>query len=152
MKHARLVRAMGLLAITACGSSLVDPDSGPCSRTYEFGNTGCAEIEGTVLGSSDQVLPGIIVGPGPPASGGFNTTYVTTDSDGRFRFRITRFAGGPPADGPDTTSLFVHAADPRSAGVNIPATVRDSVLAHVTIAPVGTAPEPTTVTIRLPTP
>ena len=153
MNLARVAIAAGLLTIAACNSLPIDPigrlDAGSCEQTYEFGNTGCAEIEGTVRDRQDRALPGMIVGPRYLASG-FNTPYATTDSDGRFRLRITRFAANPPAVGPDTATVYVLAYDPRSSGINIPATVRDSVLALVTVAPVGQVPAPTVVTIRLP--
>ena len=134
-----------ILAVAACGSLTESRlDARLCNQTYEFGNSGCAEVSGTVLGSADQPLPGIIVGPRYLASSSavFNSPYVTTDSKGQFLFRITRFAGSPPATGPDTTSLFVYAVDPSSAG-------RDSVLAQVTVAPIGAEPKPATVIIRL---
>jgi hypothetical protein len=83
---------------------------------------------------------------------GFNSPYSTTDAHGRFRFRLTRFGSPPPVGGPDTVSLYIRALDPRSAGVNIPARVRDSVLIQVTLAPVGAVAPETNVEIRLPTP
>lgn len=155
MSLARLAIAAGLLSSVACNSSLIDTNgrlnARACEQTYEFGNSGCAEIAGTVLDRQDRALPGMIVGPRYVFPGApFNTPYATTDSAGRFRLRITRFGADAPAVGPDTTSLFVLAYDPRSSGVNVPATVRDSVLVRVTVVPVGRVPEPALVTIRLP--
>jgi hypothetical protein len=46
-------------------------------------------------------------------------------------------------------TLFIHGADPRTAGVGIPATVRDSVLGRVTISPIGQEPVPLVVTLTL---
>jgi hypothetical protein len=155
MNLARVAIAAGLLTIAACNSLPIDPngrlDARACEQTYEFGNSGCAEIEGAVLDRQDRALPGMIVGPRYVFPGAaFNTPYATTDSAGRFRLRITRFGADAPAVGPDTVSLFVLAYDPRSSGLNVPATVRDSVMARVTVAPLGRVPVPASVTIRLP--
>jgi hypothetical protein len=128
----------------------LEPDTGPCRQTGEFGNTGCVEIRGLVVDQRGAPQAGIVVGPRFLAGRElFNTVYATTGGEGRFRFRISRFSGGPPPTGPDTMSLFVHAADPATAGVNVPATVRDSVLGRVTIARIGSVPEPLEVTIVL---
>jgi hypothetical protein len=55
----------------------------------------------------------------------------------------------PAGTGPDTISVYVIATDPLSAGVGIPATIRDSVLTTATVAPVGEIPEPAAVRITL---
>jgi hypothetical protein len=145
---------LGLTALAACSSSLSDVEptvAGACVQSYEFGNYGCAEIVGTVVNEQQQPLPGISVGPVHlPDRGAFNTVYSDSDGNGRFKFRIMRFTA--PETSPDTVSLYVRAADPRSAGVNIPARVRDSVLVNVTLAPVGRVPTPAVVVITLNTP
>jgi hypothetical protein len=150
--HRRLVRFVAgvvLLSPIACASPF-DPNTGACRQTGEFGNTGCIEIRGIVIDQNGAPQTGISVGPRfLPGRDVFNTVYVTTGLDGHFKFRVSRHSGGPPMSGPDTTSLFVHAADPQSAGVGMPATVRDSVLGQATIAPVGRVPEPLEVTIQL---
>jgi hypothetical protein len=149
-----LVIAVALLA--SCREPVAHGrgDSAACEQTYEFGNSGCFEIKGDVKGLHGQSLAGIVVGPRYPVPrAAFNTVYATSDSAGRFGFRISRFAGASPTvAGPDTISIYVVAADPRSAGVNVPATVQDSVLTVVTIAPVGAIPTPTTVHVTLPVP
>lgn len=108
-------------------------------------------MTGQVVGSHGQPLSDISVGPRPLASGvTFNSTYSETDIDGRFRIRLSRMVGDRPAGpGPDTVSVYVIATDPRSAGVGIPAAIRDSVLTTVTVAPVGEIPEPAAVRITL---
>jgi hypothetical protein len=135
---------------TGCDSPTdVRRDSGACRQTYEFGNTGCADIQGTVVDGRGVAQAGIVVGPRYlPDRDGFNTVYATTNAEGRFRFRISRYWGNPPAVGPDTMSLFVYAADPRTAGVGVPAAVRDSVLGNITIAPIGSIPEPLEIAIQ----
>ena len=147
----RVCAAALLALVPACDSATgLRPDAQPCRQTYEFGNTGCAEIAGRVIDAQDQGRAGISVGPRYlTGANGFNTPYATTDTAGRFRLRITRFAGMAPAAGPDTVSLYVHAADPRSAGLERPATLRDSVLVQVTISLLDEVPAPIDVTIRL---
>ena len=125
-----------------------------CRQTREFSNTGCVQVEGQVIGTTGQPLSGIFVTPRYlPGSPTFDSPYEKTGADGRFRLRLTRYEPLPPGlTGPDTLSIFIGAADPRSASIGVPATVRDSVLIVVTIAPVGAVPEPVVVSITLPTP
>ena len=127
---------------------------GACRQTYEFNNSGCFEVRGQVVGAGGQGIAGIYVGPRPVSTrGGFNTAYTTTDAAGQFRIRLSRMFGSAPAAGqPDTLSVHVVAFDPRSAGVGIPARVRDSVLTIVTVAPVGATPTPVDVRIVLTAP
>jgi len=141
---------LGIVVVGAAACADPTGANAACQQTGEFGNTGCAEIRGVVVNRSGSPEPGIVVGPRfLSGQDVFNASYATTDSQGRFRFRITRFSGQPAAAGPDTMSLFVHAADPRTAGVNVPATVRDSVPGQVTISPVGRVPTALSVTIAL---
>ena len=140
--------------VSACTSSTrseVDPRL--CQQTYEFGNYGCADITGQVLGSAGQPLPGISVGPiFLPGREEFNSPFANTDADGRFRLRLHRFGAPPPTGNSDTVSLYIRAIDPRSAGLNSPARVRDSVLVQLTVAPVGAIAPITEVVLRLSTP
>jgi hypothetical protein len=121
-----------------------------CQQTYEFGNTGCVEVTGRVVGLRGQALRGISVGAVPADSASkFVGAFEMTDSDGRFRVRLIRMFGRPPMTPPDTLTVRVVAADPRSAGFGIPASVKDSARTLVTAAPVGTIPNPATVTFTL---
>jgi hypothetical protein len=127
-------------------------DHRACPQTSEFGNTGCFDVIGRVVGTADQPLSGISVGPRYlPGREGFNSPFVTTDQNGRFSLRIQRFGASAPAEGPDTVSLFISAVDMSSA-VNGPATRRDSVLVRATIVPVGRLPTPRQVLLRLSVP
>ena len=147
----RACAAAALAFVVGC-DSLTDPhaDSARCEQTHEFGNSGCADVEGVVTYSGGDAAAGATVYTS-------NLTGVevlghgraTTDANGRFRLRVTRFSGGPPAAGPDTASFFVIATDLRPLNRGLPPTVRDSVLTRVTIAPVGRRPETKTVTIVL---
>jgi hypothetical protein len=137
---------------SACLGPTDDGDDGSCLQTYEFGNTGCVEVRGQVVSTNGQALAYIIVTPRPASKTiGFDGGYATSDADGRFRVRLSRMAGVPPAGGmPDTLSVYVVATGPESAGINIPASVRDSVLTVVSVAPVGKVPTPAEVRIVLP--
>lgn len=144
--------AAALAFVVGCGS-LTDPhaDSARCEQTHEFGNSGCADVEGVVTYSGGDAAGWVnvfvrYVG-GRTDSFGYATT--ATDANGRFRLRVTRYMVGPPAAGPDTASFFVIATDLRPLNRGLPPTVRDSVLTRVTIAPVGRRPETTTVSIVL---
>lgn len=144
---------IGLLA--GCHNPTENGDPRACEQTYEFGNTGCFEVSGQVVGLRGQALGGILVGPRPLAgpSASFNSAYRTTDSTGRFRVRLSRMVGTPPANAaPDTLSVYVVGLDPRSAGLGVPPTARDSVLTVVTVAPVGAVPNSAEVRIILPVP
>jgi hypothetical protein len=153
--------AVTLATLAACRPPLGEPDgarpSRACPQTYEFGNSGCVEITGQVVGLRGQPLAGISVGPRYVRAGEeqgqlFSTTYASTDADGAFRFRVSRMVGRPTVVGPDTVSLWVAGADPATAGVDVPARVRDSVLVLATVSPVGAVPEPAVVRLTLPAP
>lgn len=149
------VAALVTLAFSvACRDPIEAGIAGACPQTYEFGNTGCFEVRGTVVGTAGQALAGIFVGPRPITTrAGFNSYFATTDAAGRFNVRLARMFGRPPLDGtPDTLSVYVVAVDPRTAGVGIPATVRDSALVVVTVAPVGAVPTPNEVRLTLAVP
>ena len=145
-----------LLAVLAGCQGSTDPvrDDGACRQSYEFGNTGCLEVRGQVVSTAGQPLAGIVVAARSPSTQmGFGAGFVATDASGGYRVRLSRMLGGPPrSGGPDTVSVYVIATDPRSAGVGVPARIRDSVLVPVTIAPVGRVPSPAEVHFTLPLP
>lgn len=125
-------------------------ERGACPQTYEFGNFGCAEVRGQVLGSAGQPLRGVDVGPRYFAGteGGYNTYYTTTDSAGRFSFRVTRFSPRSAPVDPDTFSIYVRASVRPPPGGAAPLAM-DSTLTRLTLAPLGSVPVPAVVTIRL---
>lgn len=153
-------RALGLreaalplsLLLSACQSTTGTNLSAACQQSYEFGNYGCAEVTGRVLGSSGKPLSGVSVGPrflSEPDAGMYNSPYVDTDSEGRFRFRIQRYAQRRNVPVPDTFSIYVRAAvrPPPAAGASSPAV--DSVLVQLELAPIGQVPNPSEVEIHL---
>lgn len=153
---AGIARAALLLAVLAACEGSTEPvrDDGACVQTYEFNNSGCLEIHGQVVGTAGQSLPGIsVVARSPSAQMGYAVAFATTDANGSYRVRLTRMFGGPPPiSGPDTASIYVIAADPRSAGVGVPARIRDSVLVLATVARVGQVPSPAVARVALPVP
>ena len=125
-------------------------EGGACPQTYEFGNYGCAEVRGRVLGSEGQPLEGALVGPRyfTGTEGGYNTYFTTTDSAGRFSFRITRFSPRSATVDPDPFSIYVRASVRPPAGGSAPL-ASDSILTRLTLAPIGSVPVPAIVTIQL---
>lgn len=151
-RHAGLLALIILMA--GCRNPAENGDPRACQQTYEFGNTGCFEVAGQVVGARGQALSGIsvVVHPIPGPSQLFNSPYQTTDTTGQFRIRPSRMFGRPPLDAsPDTLSVWVHATDPRSAPVGKPL-VSDSVRTLVTVAPVGVIPVRVEIRIILPVP
>lgn len=141
-------------ALGACNETPTGVESDACKQsTAEFGNSGCFAISGRVVGSQGQPLGGIVVTARAVVEAiGLNAAPQTTGSDGTFQMHGARFLGHAPSAGPDTASVILVAADPRSAGLNIPATVRDSIVSIVTIAPIGAMPAEASVQITLATP
>lgn len=144
-----------IVLMVGCQNVTESGDPRACQQTYEFGNTGCFEVAGQVVGARGQALSGISVVAHPILEPGtlFTSPYPTTDTTGQFRIRLSRLVGRPPLDArPDTLSVFVVAADPRSAGVGVLAVVKDSALKLVTVAPVGVIPVTAEIRIILPVP
>ncbi len=122
-------------------------------QSYEFGNSGCLDITGQVVGLDGQPLAGISIHPGYlPGPQIFTHTLAKTDAAGDFTFRVWSICCRPQTVGPDTLSLRVRGVDTRTLEVGVPASVHDSVLVHATISPIGTIPTPSTVRLTLSAP
>ena len=148
-RHAGLLALIILMA--GCRNPAENGDPRACQQTYEFGNTGCFEVAGQVVGARGQALSGIsvVAHPNVGPSVLYTSPYQTTDTTGQFRLCPSRWIGRPPLDAsPDTLSVFVCAADPRS----VPVRVVDSVRTLVTVAPVGVIPVRAEIRIILPVP
>lgn len=134
--------------LIGCRDPIDEADSRTCPQTYEFSNYGCAVFQGRVIGTQDQALPGISVGPRPSADGGqFNGVYATTDGNGAFQFRLHRYGFSPS----DSAALWIRATVLPTPPERI-ATIFDSVLVRVRVAPVGEIPDTGHVVIRLSVP
>ena len=147
--------ALAMMLMSGCQNSAEIGDPRACQQTYEFGNTGCFEVAGQVVGARGQTLSGITIGARPIVGPGvlFSSTYPTTDAMGQFRIRLSRMLGQPPSDArPDTLSVFVIAADLRTASPGVPAYAVDSVRTLVAVAPVGAISVTAEIRIILPVP
>lgn len=139
-----------------CGTEPSDGLS-RCGTTGEFGNTGCAEVAGTVtdangapVGDAFVSVPGAV----DPARV-INLVYdrVQTDSSGSYRLRAIRMDGEVPTSGPDTVTVWVAAVLPPPPGSPNAPGLTDSVQARVQIQPVGSIPvvvQAATLVVRAP--
>lgn len=139
--------ALGL----ACSTPSDPGDPRACRQTYEFGNYGCADIIGRVVGDAGQPLAGVSIGPRflPDSvdAGSYNTVYTTTGADGRFTLRLHRFGRRRVIPAPDTLSLYIEATIPPMHGAISAAS--DSILVQAALAPIGQVPRPATAEIQL---
>ena len=121
-------------------------DERTCYQTYEFGNSGCLEVTGQVVGANGQPLIDVPVFGRVVPDTGFLVFDVTarTDTAGRFRLRATRMVG-PVTPRRDSIRVCVGA-------MWIPTRARDSVFVTTTVAPVGEIPDALNVRIALPVP
>ena len=134
--------------LIACRDASDQGDARTCPQTYDFSNTGCAVFQGHVIGTQDQPLAGVSVGPRPSADGGqFNTVYATTDASGAFQFQLSRYS---PSQS-DSASVWIRATVIPTQAERV-ATVFDSALVRVRVAPVGQIPDTCQIVIRLPVP
>jgi len=123
-------------------------DARACPQTGEFGNYGCAVVEGAVVGARGQPLGGVAVAPGPSADGGqFDTPFHYTDASGRFELRLTRYVPAPS----DSASVWIH-ANVLPTPPEVVSTIHDSALVRLLIAPVGHLPDTAHVSIVLQVP
>ncbi len=123
-------------------------DARACPQTGEFGNYGCAVVEGAVVGARGQPLTGVAVGPGQSADGGqFDTPFDYTDARGRFQLRLTRYVPAPS----DSASVWIH-ANVLPTPPEVVSTIYDSALVRLLIAPVGHLPDTAHVSIVLQVP
>jgi hypothetical protein len=124
---------LSLVLLAACSDSTGE-DGSRCEQTHGFGNSGCADLTGTVVDPAGAPVRGARVVAHAPETrlvalaGGI----AQTDAEGRFRLRVLRMAGTPTT--PDTVTAWVRAARPFTGGEPSP---RDSVAVVLDISPVG---------------
>lgn len=134
--------ALGLLA---CNDPSQDPRV--CQQSYAFGAYGCAEVAGSVLGSSNQTVANAYISAGANTDP-FEFAHTTTDSTGKFRLRLSqRYVMQTGSS--DTVSAWFHTVIPVPPQT---ATASDSALILLTFAPLGKIPETKIVTLHLGTP
>jgi hypothetical protein len=156
-----LISSAALMAAAAgCGAAEPSEGASPCQQTFEFGNTGCAELSGRVTDQSGQPVVGAhvsITGAGEPeraiSFGSVGSVDVETGAAGDYRLRVIRVTGEPPSGRPDTVTVCVRSV---VALLNPPpgaAAPRDSVQALLTVRAVGELPVVTSVaTLSIPSP
>jgi hypothetical protein len=134
------------LALVACGTNAPPENEvgSRCLQTYEFGNTGCAELTGLVSRGEGVPAQAFVNVQGPAQPGRsivLVSGYVGIDSTGLFRLRVIRYAGEVPTAGPDTVTVWVRAAvpPPSDAPTGTPGP-SDSVLTTLELRPVGEEP------------
>lgn len=120
-----------LAAFLPSCDSPTDVERGLCPQTYEFGNHGCAVVEGVVTDGEGDPVRGMIVGPAGALRSCCDAPYVDSDEDGRYRFVVHWYA--PVDGGAAPTKLedaWVLAQTPPLGAV-------DSVRTTLQFAPVG---------------
>jgi len=134
-------------ALLGCGL-FNQHDSRSCPQTYEFGNYGCAIVQGRVVGAQNQPLQSISVGPVGSADGErFGAAYVSTDGTGAFQVRLIQHL---PSSS-DSASVWIRATLIPTPAEGV-ATIFDSALVHLRIVPVGQIPDTAYLVITLPVP
>lgn len=90
-----------------------------CRQTQEFGNTGCAEVAGTVTDVLGAAVVGAFVGVHGPVDPTSPVTLssgdVRTDPTGRYSGRVIRYEGDVSPEGPDTRSWYRSLKTPLSS-------------------------------------
>jgi hypothetical protein len=124
------------IALLAACDDPVEP-SGRCAQTSEFGNLGCAVVQGIVRDGAGNPLWGVYV---YAIADCCDTPVPFTDSAGRYELVLRWYAEGPLADSVD---VWLR--------VSRPGYWRDSVQARLGFAPVG-EPEPINVVDIVPSP
>ncbi len=138
-----------IAAVSLSGCSLFNQhDSRSCPQTYEFGNYGCAIVQGRVVGAQNQPLGGISVGPVGGGDGErFGSAFVSTDRTGAFRVQLIQHL---PSSS-DSASVWIRATVIPTPAERV-ATIFDSALVHLRIVPVGQIPDTAYLLIKLPVP
>ncbi|HEX2281645.1 MAG TPA: carboxypeptidase-like regulatory domain-containing protein [Thermomicrobiales bacterium] len=143
--HGMLLR-LGLHAATAASVSCSDgsgPVSGTCPQTFEFGNVGCARVEGVVRDAAGTPLANARVSlfPADEVPNSFDSPSDDTDATGAYSLEIHDFGGdgrdAPPSEPvPMNLRAFLLTGSPEEPG---PAS--DLIPVNLQFAPVGEVPE-----------
>ncbi len=130
--------AVVLAAAAACNGTDPSDDPSRCQQTFEFGNTGCADLIGLVTDGGGHPIAGASVDVPGHAESGRDILIVTgfrpADVEGRYSLRAIRETGETPTEGPDTVTVWVRASEVPSSQQPAP---RDSVLVLLQLRPVG---------------
>jgi hypothetical protein len=118
----------GLVAGCSDGSG---PSNGTCPQTYEFGNIGCARVQGVVRDTAGNPLAmaRVNLAPAEGVDNTFDSPTHDTDATGTYSLEIHDYAGAaghaPQADPvPMTLRAFLLTGSPENpAPVSAPITV-----------------------------
>lgn len=146
-----LASAAGCRGILGGGE---EEDDSLCRQTYEFGNYGCALVEGRVVDPRGAPVAGAYVGLWAPEDGdrgGYNFPTLRTGADGRFAMEVQRFTQPPVIPSPDTVTMYLHASVP-SGGPADPVYRSDSVAVVLHVMPVGARAVTTHADVTVPVP
>jgi hypothetical protein len=146
-----VLRRTGLYAATTVLVSCSDgsgPGSGTCPQTYEFGNFGCARVEGVVRDAAGTPLANVRVSLSPveEVPNTFDAPRHDTDATGAYSLEIHDYGSdGPPPDPvPMNLRAFLLTGSPEE-----PAPASDLIPVNMQFAPVGELPEVLEVNITI---
>lgn len=135
----RLLHAIWLSAVTVIigGCSDEGPASNACPQTYEFGNFGCARIQGVVRNAAGGALAArVSLSPAGETPNTFDSPTRDTDADGSYQLEIHNYGPTSITGSTDTVPMYVRAFVPSSGSP-----VGDSVLVEMMFVPVGEVPQ-----------
>ncbi|HZN98181.1 MAG TPA: carboxypeptidase-like regulatory domain-containing protein [Gemmatimonadales bacterium] len=138
----------GLAMIAACSDGS-GPAFGTCRQTGEFGNYGCAKVEGVARSPAGAPLAGVQVTlSAAENSGAFDAPVDETDETGSYSLEMHDY-GGSPSGGPTSDTVAAnlyayHLTDPLSTP-----SLGGPVPVQLTFVPLGELPEVVEVDITI---
>jgi len=135
-----MLRRLALFGIAVFLSACSDgpgPVSDACPQTYEFGNLGCARVQGVVRDAGGNPVAGARLTMFPPEGTPnlYDTPMDDTEADGSYSLEIHDHGG--PDLAPSPVPMYLYAALLGDVGPIAP----DSHLVNLEFAPVGEVPE-----------
>jgi hypothetical protein len=130
--------AAAMLAACSDGSG---PGFGTCPQTYEFGNFGCAKVEGVVRDVTGNPIAGARVSltPAEDTPNTFDSPMDNTDASGAYSLEIHDY-GTAGRDGPPPEPVAMNLRAFLTTGED-PPPMSDLIPVSLEFAPVGELPE-----------
>jgi hypothetical protein len=94
MRFRCVAAACASAVLLGCGADITDlGDPSVCQQTYEFGNYGCADVEGRIVNQAGAPAQGVRVNVRGAVSADSQSlsAYGTTDGAGQYKLRLTRY-------------------------------------------------------------
>jgi hypothetical protein len=124
-----------LVALASCSDG-PGPNPDACPQTFEFGNYGCARVQGTVRNSAGQPIAGARMSLVPSeGDNAYDFPIFDTDATGFYSLEIHRF-GLPAITTADTVPMYLRALLLRNG---LP--IGDSIIVQTIFVPVDAVPE-----------